>query len=218
MGDQKETNGLQTRGRIIRSFARLMETKRWDQIGVCHLCREAGISRGTFYLYFHSLYDLMEQLQKELLDQLKTYYVDAGKSAASVSLYPPEMFDEIFDCHPPGVFIAWFEFCSEYGYVIAPLLDRKHGDPYFVKKMKHLIREELSRMMDRDGMPRDGLRRQFISLLAEMHMVAAQNWLDEPGECRSEQIVNLLNTMRVGANYLSNRQRLEREKNSRTYL
>lgn len=60
-------------------------------------------------------------------------------------------------------------------------------------------------MMDDDGLPDDTLRRYFTNLLIEMHFLAARYWLEEEDEAdvlSTTDILNLLNTMRVGANYL----------------
>ena len=54
-------------------------------------------------------------------------------------------------------------------------------------------------------MPDDTLRRYFTNLLIEMHFLAARHWLEEEDEAdvlSTTDILNLLNTMRVGANYL----------------
>jgi hypothetical protein len=61
--------------------------------------------------------------------------------------------------------------------------------------------------MDRDGLPKDGLRTHFSKIFLELHLMAAQTWLEQGDDqfLSTDEIVNLLNTMRVGARYLSYR-------------
>lgn len=206
----------QTRKHLIGCFVRLMREMRWDQIEVSRLCTEAKVARGTFYLHFHSIYELMDELETGLLNDIQRRYVTSGEEKAV--LYPPEMFDEKFDCRPPKLLTQWFDFCRENREAMAVLLDRKRGDTYFVKKLKHVIRKSVSSMMDSDGMPCDKLRDQFLTVFVEIHFLAATTWLQTKEEdfLPVNEIVHLLNTMRVGANYLSNRRRLEKERQERT--
>jgi hypothetical protein len=63
-------------------------------------------------------------------------------------------------------------------------------------------------MMNDDGIPEDALRSHFTKLFTEMHFLAARSWLESDSEnfLSTTEIINLLNTMRVGANYLHYRQ------------
>ena len=60
-------------------------------------------------------------------------------------------------------------------------------------------------MMDNDGLPRDELRGYFVKTVAELHFLSARLWLESEGEnaLSADEVVNLLNTMRVGAGYLT---------------
>lgn len=65
------------------------------------------------------------------------------------------------------------------------------------------MEESLNVMMDQDGMPRDELRTHFLKLMLEMHFLSARTWLASPeGDSLSvDDIIHLLNTIRIGANY-----------------
>jgi hypothetical protein len=86
------------------------------------------------------------------------------------------------------------------------LLHHKNGDPYFIKKLKNILRESIEIDMDRDGTAKDFLRSHFLTVFMEMHILSAQTWLesrDRQDYLSVEDIVNLLNTMRVGSVYLA---------------
>ena len=60
-------------------------------------------------------------------------------------------------------------------------------------------------MMDHEGTPNDELREHFVRVFMELHLLSAQTWLESEEEedyLSVDDIVNLLNTMRVGSIYL----------------
>lgn len=201
-----KSKSQQTKKNIIHSYLSLIPNKCWDKITVKELCEHANITRGTFYQYYSDIYDLMEHIENELLDELNERYQEAVKIPHSI--YPAELFEEKFDYSPPQILKAWFWFCKRHKMEMAVLLDPKNGDVYFVKKLKHFLEKYIHKMMDNDGLPKDALRNYFIKLITEMHFLSARSWLEaDPEEFLSTtEIINLINTMRVGANYLHYRQ------------
>lgn len=59
-----------TRELIRKAFMTLLEEKPIDGITIKALCEQAGINRGTFYAHYQDIYDLLEQLEAELLAAL----------------------------------------------------------------------------------------------------------------------------------------------------
>lgn len=55
---------------IRQSFIDLLKVKKFDRISVKMIIDKAAINRSTFYAHFLDKYDLMDQLQEELLDNL----------------------------------------------------------------------------------------------------------------------------------------------------
>lgn len=64
------TRNTQTRTRIKRAFTELLGEKGFDALTVSDLTRRAGINRGTFYLHFVDKYDLLDQLEGEVIEKL----------------------------------------------------------------------------------------------------------------------------------------------------
>jgi AcrR family transcriptional regulator len=192
-----------TNEKIINTYLKLIHVKKWDKISVKELCNSANIARGTFYLYFNDIYDLMEQIETTLLDDIRHRYALLPKK--SYDAFSPELFEDKFDYAPPKPLLIWFEFCKMHKRAMVVLLDPKRGDTYFVKKLKVILIEHINRMMDEDGMPHDWLRSHFIKVFVELHFLSARTWLDSEDEniLSVHEIINLLNTMRVGANYLN---------------
>lgn len=193
----------QTNEKIISTYLNLIHSKQWDKISVKELCDCANIARGTFYLYFNDIYDLMEQIETALLEDIRRRYAKLPKKLPAS--FPPELFEDKFDYAPPESLLTWFDFCKAHKKKIVVLLDPKNGDTYFVKKLKVILNEEINRMMDEDGMPHDWLRSHFTKIFVELHFLSVRTWLESKDDnfLSVNEIINLLNTMRVGANYLT---------------
>lgn len=203
INDKKVTKAELTKRRIVDAFLDYIPEKKWDKISVKEICSSANITRGTFYQYFNDIYDLMEQLETALLEDIINRYETIPKCPAPS--FPIEEFIEQYDYAPPKYFLVWFDYCRENKKAITCLLDRKHGDTYFVKKLKTIISQQVNESMDQDGLPRDELRPHFVKILLELHFLSAQTWLESGDDTvlSVNDIVNLLNTMRVGSSYLT---------------
>ena len=62
---------------IRKSFFKLLKGKKVSEITVTQLCSDAVLGRGTFYLHYKDIYDLLEQIENEYLMQIKQFYIDA---------------------------------------------------------------------------------------------------------------------------------------------
>lgn len=202
---QKTNKSAQTKRHIVSSFLRLMDKKPWEKITVIEICRTAEITRGTFYQYFSDIYDLLEQLEESLLNDLKSRFDSLPPYVGTRCR--KEDFLTKYDPTPPPSFLVWFEFCRDHRDAVIALLDRKNGDPYFVKKLKTLLKSRIEEVMDADGAANDDLRAHFVSVFLDLHLLGTQSWLEgdssENDYLSVDDIVNILNTMRVGAHYLS---------------
>jgi len=200
---RKLNKSERTRIKLIDTFLDLMSVKKWDKITVKELCEKCSITRSTFYQYYSDIYDLMDNLETTLLEELVQRYDKVTHN--KFSIIPENMFIEKFDYCPPDIFLTWFDFAKKNRKPIFALLDTKRGDSYFVKRLKQIMVVCIRRSMDNDGLPDDELRLHFIKLMVEMHLIAAQNWIEEDSEdpLTVTDIVNLLNTMRVGACFLN---------------
>jgi len=61
----------ETRDRIYKSAINLMKTKGYENFTVSEVCREAGVSVGSFYSYFVTKYDILVEIFKKADDYFK---------------------------------------------------------------------------------------------------------------------------------------------------
>ena len=55
---------------LKKTLTELIEEKELRKITVSELCERANINRGTFYLHFLDIYDMIEQFQKAIISDL----------------------------------------------------------------------------------------------------------------------------------------------------
>ena len=60
-----------TRSQLRKCLSILLETKKIQNITVKELAQMADINRGTFYLHYKDVYDLMEHIQADLLKEFE---------------------------------------------------------------------------------------------------------------------------------------------------
>lgn len=192
----------QTIDKITDSYLTLMQKKPWNKITVKELCSYAGITRGTFYLYFSDLYELMSRIQDSLLEDFSHRYRQLSPKPSQDFSY--ESFPEKFNYAAPESLNMWFAFCRENRSAIMALLHPEYGDEYFSIKIKNRLRESIIQMMDCDHMSQDPLRTYFLNLFTEMHLIVIRSWLFSRKEdtLSVNDMIQLLNSLRVGANYL----------------
>lgn len=55
---------------IINAFFSLRARKSLEKITVKEVCELADVNKSTFYVYYHDIYDLSLQMQKEVIDRI----------------------------------------------------------------------------------------------------------------------------------------------------
>ena len=95
---------LKTKKQIKIALAQLLQNKELKDITVQEVAQKADISRTTFYNYFYDVYDIYEQLEKEVLAELGLLTLnfhddpseDFGGELFDYIMQNPEIFKMIF--------------------------------------------------------------------------------------------------------------------------
>lgn len=109
---KKETNELDrrtayTRMIIKEAFLNLLSNKNLEEITIKELCLEANINRATFYRNFDDIYDLFEQIEKELMAEAfpnGTEFYDISQ-LLEVMYHNQVFYREFFNNHLESSFI-----------------------------------------------------------------------------------------------------------------
>ena len=83
----------QTRRKLMDSFWKLFCDDGIDRVTVGAVTKCAGYNRGTFYEYFTDVYDLLDQLEDELLGELRAQC--GGHRRGGASAQPARVLDAV---------------------------------------------------------------------------------------------------------------------------
>ena len=72
-----------TKKMIFEAFLSILKNKPIAKITVKEICTAADINRTTFYKYYKDTYDLLEQIEDELIDNLQANLEHVDKSSLS---------------------------------------------------------------------------------------------------------------------------------------
>ena len=82
---------------IRKAFTQLLSTRPIQAITVRELCERAGINRGTFYAHYRDIYDLMEQIETEMMEDFQAV-LEPLLVAKGPDLTPLKITTSIFQC------------------------------------------------------------------------------------------------------------------------
>ncbi|KRL78851.1 TetR/AcrR family transcriptional regulator [Secundilactobacillus paracollinoides] len=114
--------------RIRAAYLDLLQTTRFDRIKVKTLILNAGVSHGSFYIYYDSALDVLEDIEDQFLEQL------AAKSYTPQAMYQ--------DAHPTDELFNKLTSITEQMPTFKRLLG-PNGDPYFERKMSRFFDKKL---------------------------------------------------------------------------
>lgn len=94
MEHNKDKRVIRTKALLIRSISALMKQKNIKDITVKELCEYADINRGTFYLHYKDIYDMLDSIEQDLSDKFLQIFQKYNSETNEDFPYP--LFLEIF--------------------------------------------------------------------------------------------------------------------------
>lgn len=176
MPKQNDLRVVRTRRMIKEAFLELMSTIGFPKITVENLAKKAFISRNTFYLHYTDKFDLLNQLEDEILDGLKKIMMDLP-----------------FEMNISKGFVGDLPFLRAYEYIeenreFFSLIMGKAGDPAFLRKLQETIKSIMleKNMVSKLRVP----ERYAIALIIGVQTSVINEWLNSgmketPGELAS---------------------------------
>ncbi|MCM1118085.1 MAG: TetR/AcrR family transcriptional regulator [bacterium] len=124
-----------TKTLLLQGLIQLMEEKDIKDISVKELSDLADINRGTFYLHYNDVYDMLNKIEEELFREFNDILERDLTGANTSSVIPQPVLLDLF------VFLGRNRDLSRV--LIGP-----HGDLAFLNRLKDLVKEKLRMMMD----------------------------------------------------------------------
>lgn len=158
---KKPAQAAATRQKLIDAFWSLYTQKGIEHISVKEITDLAGCNRGTFYLYFKDIYDILNQIEDALIPQW---------------LFPPvcpEEYENMTIRQMIENMAAFFE--RHRKYVVVLLGD--HGDPHFARRLKERYLSLLSALPKVDGLD-ETVRPYYIEYCTCGILAMVRFWLN----------------------------------------
>jgi len=115
-----------TKNNIRQALTELLQEKPIKNITVREIADRVDINRGTFYLYYKDVYDLIDQIETDMIEEFNEI----------VKLRPPQA-----DGQPPEPVLSdVFTFLANNADMCMALLG-PNGDLAFVNRLKELVRD-----------------------------------------------------------------------------
>ncbi len=118
-----------TKAALRAGLIKLMQEKSIREITVRELVDEVDINRSTFYLHYTDIYDMLNKIEEELLEQL----------VSVTDRHKHEYYNEKLNTYLEEVFVILLENVD-----ICNLLMSPNGDIQFTSKVKNLIKDNIT--------------------------------------------------------------------------
>lgn len=169
-----EKMNFETKQAIKKALIQQIEEAGFERVTVKNLALAANINRGTFYLHYKDKFEVMEDLQQELLKELERYVknvqpIEAFHTIKTGQFYQP--FVEIFRC------------IKKHAKVFRVFLGEQ-GSPAFINKMKKVFSNHIlnSLSLIQEEILDQEFRQYLQAFLSSAIIGVIQEWLDSSNE------------------------------------
>ena len=172
MSDKKtDRRVIRTKRMVREALTELLVEKGFEEITVKDLTERADINRGTFYLHYESKYDLLEQSQNEILEELSEFIRKVSPSLIIQSHSQNE---------PVPFLVSLFEHIEKNFLFMKVILGPK-GDPSFQTKYKKFIMNNfLAHAMKHPENESLLVPMEFLmAYVSSAHLGVIQQWLED---------------------------------------
>ncbi|MFP5105578.1 TetR/AcrR family transcriptional regulator [Neobacillus sp. C211] len=171
--------------RLIRdALTELMEEKGFEGITVRDLTKKADINRGTFYLHYRDKYDLLEQSEAQILNEIEKM---------TQEINPNDFLNFNSENDPFPFIINLFEFFHENSSFMKVILGPK-GDASFQGKLRDIIKKTFFQhiMSKINGEEMLVPVEYLFSYVSSAHLGVIQHWLESGMEKPPREMAMIL--------------------------
>ncbi len=116
-----------TRNSLEKALLHFMKNKNITKISVKELCQYADVNRGTFYLHYNNIFDMLESIQNKILEEFKKDLSKYNDFNSNFNMgYLENLLIDIFN---------FFDKNSE----ICLTLSSENGDSIFESKLNEIV-------------------------------------------------------------------------------
>ncbi len=161
-----------TRALLQQSLIQLMEKKEINDISVKELADLADINRGTFYLHYADIFDMLHKIEKELFVEFNDILERTAEE------------DPLPSTHKT-VLTEIFAFLERH-YSLARVMIGPHGDLAFVNGLKDLVTVRLSHLFSAEVSGE-----YYPAFLVSGYVGVIETWLKSPNPLPAEEMAEI---------------------------
>lgn len=162
---------IRTKEAIRDALVELIAEKGFEAVSVSDVTDRANINRGTFYLHYRDKFDLLEQTETEIIDDLKEKVFEIP----AFNVADVQNIDE-----PLPALIVLIDYIEEHADLLRAMMVFK-GNVNFQSEIKKIIEMNLIRIGFFSGLKKEEdrsiLSKYFISYIVSAHLGVLQEWL-----------------------------------------
>lgn len=204
-----ETVELSVDRRIVRTkqmlrdaLIDLIEERGLEGLTVRDLTQRAGLNRGTFYLHYRDIPDLLKQSKEEVLKGLTESVTKAAERMGACKespASPTEQESRMPSAAPNPTALGAFEYFARHARFFSVMMG-SNGDPCFFLEWKKAMMEDMKRKSliyqpdDTNlSIPRDYL----VAYIVSAHLGVIQHWLESGMELSPQEMAALMTRLNV---------------------
>ncbi len=169
-----------TKKMLKESLIRLLQEKSIDKVTVRELCQIADLNRSTFYAHYADQYDLLAQLEGELLDEITAYLAKYNLKGGAATT--AQLMKRIFD-----YIVANADLCK--------VLLGENGSPVFQKSiMAHVLRQSVHQWEDEERADEEMV--EYVAIFGVSGSIGiVQKWLQTGMQKSPDEMAELMLTL-----------------------
>ncbi|MEF3303193.1 TetR/AcrR family transcriptional regulator [Paenibacillus sp. GYB003] len=171
MTTKTDRRQIKTNRLLRRALFELMEEKQAEAITVTDIANRANVNRGTFYLHYRDVPDMLEKLKDEMLGHFKN-------TASNID--PRDMIASAAKGEPYPVAVAIFEFAIANADFFKAIFG-PNGDMSFVRELKAFMTGQLYNKLVDLQPPDDDLlipRDYLVAYIASANVGIVMHWIE----------------------------------------
>ena len=168
-----------TKTLLLQGLIHLMETKEIKDISVKELSDYIDINRGTFYLHYNDIYDMLSQIEDQLFVEFNDI-LDRTLTCESAVLSPQQTLQDIFS------------FLDRHRNLAKAMMG-PHGDLAFVNRLKDLVKQRIYSILKQRQSACDYAYIEAFIVSGCIGVI--DTWLKQPSPRSPEEMATLCSTM-----------------------
>ena len=169
---------IYTRNTIKDALLELLADTTFDRITVTALCKQAEITRATFYLHYDDIYDMLHKIEDEMF--LEFNEIMEQKPVVTNSLASQ------------GPLLEFFHFLDR-NRDLAKVMIGPHGDLAFVNRLKDQIEKRTLQVLE--SAQSDANYKYLCSFIITGCVGVVETWLKESNPQSPEEMAEILGAM-----------------------